>query len=319
MGKTTKKLLTFLLVLVMLFSASATTIFAAEEAGAGATASTGTNISAEGGASGSTGGTVNSGKYDIDWLKIEYSGNDVLVTLYPNNIDSMDEIKKITERDLVKFIVDLGTHVVFDDIKADIIGNNPPSDPVDFVEHIMNNILDIYVALEYGAADEATKHAFFDDIVKDDDAVEKFADYICTIFRAAVITEVAENYQFPTPEDYEGTVSEFFHDHITDFTGVPDSAINAALIDKFGVTLAEFEARLVEVDAIFFEKYEDAYIEIDEDNNGLDECVLLLDLLDKLEVNGLTLFGDTVNGKAFVLDTSLLLQRTFLLSPRSPR
>ena len=87
MGKTTFKLLTFLLVLVMLFSASATTIFAAEGAGTGATASIGEGTST---GAGSTGATTNSGEYDLDWFKIEYSGDNVIITLNPAKITSLD-------------------------------------------------------------------------------------------------------------------------------------------------------------------------------------------------------------------------------------
>ena len=133
MGKTTTKLLTFLLVLVMLFSASATTIFAAEEAGAGSTASTGETGSTD---AGSTNATTNSGEYDLDWFKIEYSDNDVIITVDPTKITSLDAIKKITDRELVKFIVEIGANVVFDDIKDQIIGDNPPADPVEFVEFV---------------------------------------------------------------------------------------------------------------------------------------------------------------------------------------
>ena len=157
MGKTTFKLLTFLLVLVMLFSASATTIFAAEGAGTGATASTGEGTST---GAGSTGATTNSGEYDLDWFKIEYSGDDVVIILDPTKITSLDSIKAITDRELVKFIVDIGANVVFDDIKDEIIGDNPPTDPVEFVEYIMDNVLEIYITQNYGAVTEDTKHAF---------------------------------------------------------------------------------------------------------------------------------------------------------------
>lgn len=306
MGKTTVKLLTFLLVLVMLFSASATTIFAAEGAGAGTTAST--DATGTTGA-GSTNETTNSGEYDLDWFKIEYSGDDVIVILDPTKIASLESIKAITDRELVKFIVEIGANVVFDDIKDEIIGDNPPTDPVEFVEFIMNNVLDIYVAQTYGAVTEDTKHAFYSDMIDSDKAVEEFSDYICTIFRAAVITDVAGRKQFPIPADYKGTVSKYFNELISNFTGASDAVINAALVEKFGVTLAEFEARLDEIDAIFIDAYTEAYEKIDIDNNGLTDCVLLLDLLEKLEVNGLTLFGDTVNGKAFVLDTLIALAK----------
>ena len=306
MGKTTTKLLTFLLVLVMLFSVSATTIFAAEEAGAGSTASTG-----ETGSTGadSTNATTNSGEYDLDWFKIEYSGNDVIITLNPAKITSLDSLKKITDRELVKFIVEIGANVVFDDIKDEIIGSNAPTDPVEFVEFIMDNVLKIYITQNYGALTEDTKHAFYSDILENDAKVEAFTDFICTIFRAAVITEIADNDQFPIPADYAGTVKKYFNEIISDFTGVSEDIIDAALVEKFGLTLAEFEARLDEIDAIFIEAYTEAYEKIEIDNNGLTDCVLLLDLLDKVEVNGLTLFGDTANGKSFILDTLIALAK----------
>jgi len=300
MSKKLTKLMALLLVIVMLFSASAVCISAASDANGG-TASSGAASTDNG--SGTT-GTTNTpdGSFDLDWLEVEYTGNDVLVTVNPDGAGNILSFTKEDLNKLLRFVQDITKQVVFDDFKKAIVGENPPEDTVEFAKLVLKSTVDIYVKENYGRGDQAY-NAFYDEMLKDDAAVTDFAEYLCFIAEAAVIARVVEWTQYPKPEEFAGEIENYLSEKINLSATTNSALLDQALTEKYGMTLAEVEARVAEIDAAVIAEYTDTFTRMKNDESGPDRLPELLTLVDMVFIDSAVLYGDTDKGKTFVLGT----------------
>ena len=116
-----------------------------------------------------------------------------------------------------------------------------------------------------------------------------------------------------TKEDY---IDFFESDEYLDKKGdinntVAAADLSAAFEDLFNVNTDQFDDRIVEVEDVIVDKYTEVYNVITKGSYGVEDLVDLISLIDALTVNGLTVYGDTANGKSFVVDSLVQLVKDF--------
>ena len=196
MSKNLRKILTVLLVIVMLFGISATTIAAASE-----------------GIDAHTDPVVDS--IDQGFVRVEYTENEIIVTLTPDT-DAIAGISKEKIKELVRFALKAAKDVVIEEILDAIVGadvsiSNP--DPVKLAENVWTKAMDAYVSKNYGAADSDAYIDFFGDALTSDAAINDYADYVCAIIEASVVSTVFETGDFPDKSVFDGMAEKLFTDH----------------------------------------------------------------------------------------------------------
>ena len=217
MSKVSQKILTVLLVLAMLFGVCATTISAATEPG----------NSVDGGAGGTEGnGSVNGGtepgddsssgdSYDNGWCKVEYEGNDITITLYPV-ADALLGTDKEGIKELFGFVVDTIKEVVLGDMLSDVLPDEDVlnGDITISADELWMDALDAYIGKKYDGERKDMYVAFLDDAMKNDEVVNDFAKYVCSLVKAGVLVGAISLDDLPTKESFVDEVTEVLDSEI---------------------------------------------------------------------------------------------------------
>jgi len=239
MRKSSKKLLAFLLVFIMMFAASATVISAAY-------GQNNDGVQAQ-----NESQTVPEGSFSLDWFEVSYSGNDIVVTVRPQYAEEILSLTKADVKQLARFVLEASKEVVLDDFVDALAGTGDHGSTVEFGRTVIGNALDFYLKNNYGATDNDAFIMFFEDVMASDKEVLEFAEFFCTLIDAAVISRTVPVSDFPTPEDFDGemdkmlteekykVISAYFDDEFAKYeayktgkTGIAPSLVD--IIDNYG-------------------------------------------------------------------------------------
>ena len=281
MNKTFKKIVTFILVLAMLFGVSATTLSAAT---VDETQNSGSNTAQKGDSSDSTGGENGDtvlGSAVTGWCDVEYTENGIVVTLSPD-IDALKAINKEQITELFKIIVEAVKKVVVEDFVGQFVGDNSDNDSsaspmaldVDtsgvnikniWMTALESYVFDNYSDIEGDLTEEqelAAYLAFFKAMINEDDdvAVNKLADHICTLVKAAVISGAISVDELPKPEDIEVTLVDEFKNILDKYIEIEVGIIINDFIEHIHESTGDDYDKLGAMDK-FVESYIGSFIE----------------------------------------------------------
>jgi len=232
MKKTLRKIIASVLLLVMLFSISATAVFAIGEA----------NVPSGGGSSslqqqsGGAGGT--SGGVDLGWCSVTYD-NDELNIVWYHNLDSAfsatsEQIKMLAN----ELIAGIKT-IVIEDIKGNITGLQPGEtvDPsLNSVEQILKNSLDSFVKEHSnGESDVEAYVDMFKTMLSGtpdgDELIEEFVDHICNLVSLAVRGGYIALEDLPKVEDVSDLVTDTVDDYINEYVDIYMESVISDYVD----------------------------------------------------------------------------------------
>ena len=168
MKKTSRLVLTLLLVMMMVFGVAAPVIgYAAQNAPA----------------SQSTDGSVDS-SYDAGWLLIERIGDELIVTLSPD-IDSAKQINKSVIKEIAYEVLGYAKDIVIDSLKEDILNGQYGDAKEGFtdLDSVWATAFDSY--MEQCGFDSGDYLGFFKQALEDESIIDELVDYACSLLVAA--------------------------------------------------------------------------------------------------------------------------------------
>ena len=198
MKKTMRSVVATLLILVMLFSVSVTTIFAAEPLSTGSGSTTSTRPPVDDSDDDSSIGSGNS--LDLGWISVSYDDDSLDIVwhhwfsaMLETMKESPDSINLISEK-----IMEGIEHLVVDAIVNDFVGtgsgnSGAPSIDLNNIDTLWTIALNSYLENhpEYGTDTDVAVFAFFKDITDGkQDVADSFAAYVCDLLTAAVLAGI---------------------------------------------------------------------------------------------------------------------------------
>ncbi len=212
-GKHLKPVILLVLALVMLFTAGATAVFAAEEA----------EQQQQAQAPAYPDNTGEGGKV-TGWLDVTYGADGVTLTITP----SIAEIKAITKdeiKSLVSTFVEAFKKVAVDEIKNDYIAGMGNITSANLVE----KVIELYIAESDEAPDgEDGLVWFFEEVVKDEfGAREDFIDFACDLLAAAINIGAIDKSELPDEDEINTRVHDYIDGYITAKKTEIDNAVSA--------------------------------------------------------------------------------------------
>ena len=293
MSNTFKRVLSLLLVLVMVFSVFSVTVFAASNAEYGSVAADAA-VAPEDKTDGTSGeGTATGGSFSREWIEVEYDDDNITVTLNPTK-EGLLSMSAGDIKTLLSFLVEAVKKVVVEDLAEGLPGNGKETKArASYKDNDWYSMFNSYLVGEYPECktEKERYDAFARDTISSDVKVNEFADFACTLVKAAFAFNNMELEELSDPANVEKKLKEIFD-----------------------ATIADNYERIPYIAEVIVDKYIDAVdtIEENKDNpiNALSPMELIK-LLDEIRINDLRLYGDTANGKSFVFGTLKYLIRHF--------
>ena len=214
-----RKIIAFSLLLVMVFSISATTAFAIGE-----TEDTGSN-GVSNTLTPSGGGTSTSGGVDLGWCSIQYDNNSLDIVWYHNPASlfsaSVEQLKMLKDQLAAGLKA-----IVVENAKEGITGLQPgeSADPsLNSFNAIMSHCLEKFVDEKVGGHELTDYVELFKLMLSNtpegDAVINEFVDKICTLVTAAVHADVVSIEDLPEPENVaelvEDTINEYIDSYVT--------------------------------------------------------------------------------------------------------
>ena len=229
MSNTMKRVLSFVLALVMVFSVSSLTVFAASNAEFGTAAAGSTATQPESGNSTGKGDSAaTGGSFSTNWIEVVYDENNIIVTLNPTKEGllsmSVSDIKA-----LLSVLVEAVKKVAIEDL-TDGLRTEKPVTLASYDSNMWYEALNKFLDSEYEGYENRDDQymAFLKDVVGNENKVGEFADYACNIFRVAVQLGEIDREDLSTPETAEKQINSiltnFLDSYIEDYAKIPEVA-----------------------------------------------------------------------------------------------
>ncbi len=213
-GKQLKPVILLLLALVMLFTAGASAVYAADanEQTTAATPPDNTGL----------------GEITTGWLDITYGNDGITLTVTPD-ISAIKGITKAQITEILKTLSDAATTVIVGKVEDDVINSIVGEKGIDFSDDVklVDSIFESYIA-KYNAGTD--KIDFFIDLLGSPEEQEKFTDYACNLITSAIEFGAVEKSALPKVEEIDSLVYDYVNNTVEDLIKAEIDALTPGVV-----------------------------------------------------------------------------------------